>query len=174
MPSAPPPRVPAGRHAQAGSALGEPLGPEPALCRRAPRGRGENPRRVLVIEDDAGLAEILGEVLKLEGYSVRVAGSGPEGLAEARALAPDVVLCDIGLPGLDGYEVARALRADATLRPASLVALSGFDAPDDVRRSREAGFDHHLTKPPDLDRLRTIIEGAAGREAGHHPPSACS
>jgi CheY-like chemotaxis protein len=71
------------------------------------------------------------------------------------------VLCDIGLPGMDGYEVARMLRADAVLRPALLVALTGYGLPEDLVRARDAGFEHHLRKPPDLDKLAEML-GSTG------------
>ncbi len=72
-----------------------------------------------------------------------------------------VVLCDIGLPGMNGFEVARALRADAALKDALLVALSGYALPDDIRRSAEAGFRHHLAKPPSLEELERVLAGGS-------------
>jgi PAS domain S-box-containing protein len=110
-------------------------------------------RRVLVIEDNIDAAVSLSEVLQLEGHEVGLAHNGPDGIAKARAFRPDFVLCDIGLPGMDGYEVARALRADPSLASTFLVALSGYALPEDLRRSREAGFDRHIAKPPKLDAL---------------------
>ncbi len=68
-----------------------------------------------------------------------------------------MVLCDIGLPGIDGYAVARSLRADAALRDAKLVALTGYAAPEDVARSKEAGFDTHLAKPPSLEKIEEVL-----------------
>ena len=112
---------------------------------------------ILIIEDNQDAALSLKEVLELDGHDVDVAFDGVDGLAKARALCPDVVLCDIGLPGLDGYGVARGLRADPRLGRTPLVALSGYALPDDVERSREAGFDHHLAKPPDLRALAAIL-----------------
>jgi two-component system CheB/CheR fusion protein len=115
------------------------------------------PRRVLVIEDNLDAAESLREVLELDGHEVRVAGAGPEGIALAEELTPEVILCDIGLPGMDGYEVARALRALPRLRGTLLVALSGYALPDNLRRAAEAGFHEHLAKPPDLERLADLL-----------------
>src|SRR5262245_27783532 len=92
------------------------------------------PRRVLVIEDNDDAAEMLVEVLALDGHTVTRAQSGPEGLERARENKPDVVLCDVGLPGMTGYEVARAFRDDAALRDVFLVALTGYASPEDRQR----------------------------------------
>jgi CheY-like chemotaxis protein len=87
-----------------------------------------------------------------------VAYDGPSALERARAMQPEIVLCDIGLPGMNGYEVARALRAEygPGLR---LIAVSGYAQPEDVRRAAEAGFDAHLAKPPDIDALMRVVSG---------------
>ncbi len=121
--------------------------------------RAKPRRRVLVIEDSVDAADSLREVLEIEGHDVAVAYSGADGVAKARELRPEIVICDIGLPGMDGYEVARTLRADESLRTAHLVALTGYALPDDLRRAREAGFDRHLAKPPSLEQLQGIISG---------------
>lgn len=110
-------------------------------------------RTVLVIEDNLDSAETLAEVLEFQGHHARVARDGKSGLKLARELHPEVVLCDIGLPDIDGYEVAREIRGDPTLRATRLVALSGYAQPEDRQRSREAGFDAHVAKPPDIDEL---------------------
>ena len=116
------------------------------------------PRRCLVIEDNPDAAETLGLLLELYGHEVRIAHDGQEGLEAARAFLPEVVLCDIGLPnGLDGYEVARRMRQDPTLRGMSLVALTGYGQEEDQRRAREAGFDVHLTKPADPEKLERLL-----------------
>jgi PAS domain S-box-containing protein len=119
-------------------------------------------RRVLVIEDNVDAADSLREVLELGGHGVDVAHSAEEGLARARAFRPDVVLCDLGLPGMDGDAVARALRADPAFRDTMLVALTGYAAPEDISRSREAGFDHHVAKPPAYGVIEGILASAAG------------
>jgi len=118
--------------------------------------------RVLLIEDSADAAESLKEALELNGHSVEIARTGFEGLDKARAWRPDVVLCDIGLPGIDGFEVARRMRADPALRNAPLVALSGYAGPEDLERSRDAGFLRHLAKPPDLQVLERTLYEARG------------
>jgi PAS domain S-box-containing protein len=119
------------------------------------------PRRILIIEDNRDAAESLREVLELEDHEVAVAHDGAQGLQKALEFKPDVVLCDIGLPGMDGYEVARALRADERLRSIHLVALSGYALPEDLRRASEAGFQDHLAKPPSIERLTEILSRVA-------------
>jgi CheY-like chemotaxis protein len=96
-------------------------------------------------------------LLEAVGYDVVVARTGPEGVKRASEWGPDVVLCDIGLPGLDGWGVARALRRDPATARARLIAVTGYGAEDDRRRSAEAGFEAHLTKPvPPEDLLGTL------------------
>jgi PAS domain S-box-containing protein len=114
-------------------------------------------RRVLIIEDNADAAESLRQVLELNGHGVAVAFSGPEGIEKARDYRPQVVLCDIGLPGMDGFAVARALRAEPEVKGAYLVALSGYAQPEDVQRAAEAGFACHLAKPASIDKLNQIL-----------------
>ena len=114
-------------------------------------------RRVLVIEDNIDAAESLSEVLQFDEHEVALAHNGPDGIAKARTFRPEFVLCDIGLPGMDGYEVARVLRADPSFKGTFLVALSGYALPEDLQRSREAGFDRHIAKPPSLDALEELL-----------------
>jgi len=122
-------------------------------------------RRVLVIEDNADAALSLRDVLALAGHVVVVAHDGPEGLRAAHTFAPEVVLCDIGLPGMDGYEVARRVRADPALASCLLVALSGYALPEDIARATAAGFDRHLAKPPVLERLAEVMAQRRGHGA---------
>jgi two-component system CheB/CheR fusion protein len=117
-------------------------------------------RRVLVVEDNVDAADTLREVLEIGGHQVAIAHDGTSALDQARQLRPEVVLCDIGLPGMDGYEVAKAIRADAELCSAYLVALTGYAAPDDLARARQAGFDEHVAKPAGTDRLERILARA--------------
>jgi two-component system CheB/CheR fusion protein len=114
-------------------------------------------RRVLVIDDSVDMAETLKDALELYSHVVEIALSGPEGIAKARAFHPDVVLCDIGLPEMDGYEVARRMRADPDLRSIRLVALTGYGLPEERERSRTAGFEDHIVKPPTLDFLEQVV-----------------
>ncbi len=124
-------------------------------------------RRILIIEDNVDGAETLREALELEGHQVRVAHNGRDGIEKARAYLPEVILCDIGLPGMDGHQVARTLRTDPTLHEVQLIALSGYAQPEDLEKAQEAGFDLHLSKPPDLEALwRTLAAGKPGVQAG--------
>jgi CheY-like chemotaxis protein len=136
-----------------------PAAPEPAALSQMPAGSrptGEQ-LRILVVEDHCDAAETLRLLLELLGHQVKVAHSGPEGVRAAGQWRPDVVLCDIGLPGLDGYGVARALRQDQATAKARLVAVTGYGQEEDRRRAFEAGFDHHLTKPVGPEELETLL-----------------
>jgi CheY-like chemotaxis protein len=116
-------------------------------------------KRILVIEDNVDVAESLGILLELNGHSVQVAKSGVEGLQLARAHRPEVIICDIGLPGsLDGYGVARAIRADAELKSLYLVAMTGYGQDEDRKRAKDAGFDQHLAKPADPEELERLLQ----------------
>jgi two-component system CheB/CheR fusion protein len=117
--------------------------------------------RVLIIEDNVDAADTLRDALQIAGHEVRTAYDGPSGLARATEFRPEIVLCDIGLPGIDGYEVARRIRGERALAQTCLVALSGYALPDDVRRTTEAGFQRHLIKPPDLNQLGRLIQEAS-------------
>jgi signal transduction histidine kinase len=128
--------------------------PAPATGRASPtRARGQ----VLVVEDNLDTASTLADVLALEGFRVEVATSGASGLAKARELKPDVILCDLGLPDVDGYEVARTIRADEALRATRLIAVSGYAQPEDRQRAVRAGFDAHIAKPPSIDALLAAV-----------------
>jgi signal transduction histidine kinase len=123
--------------------------------------------RVLVIDDDEDEASTLRDVLQLGGHRVEVAHGGAEGIERVRSFRPDVVLCDIGLPGMNGCEVARAVRGDPALAGARLVAVTGYSRPEDVEAVREAGFDRHLAKPVSIPDLEGVIRAlSAEREAG--------
>jgi PAS domain S-box-containing protein len=117
--------------------------------------------RVLLVDDNHDLVMVLGRTLRCLGYNVQNAYTGPDGLAAAVQWRPDIVIMDIGLPGLNGYEVARRLRSDATLRnreeKMSLIALTGYGQLADIALTREAGFDAHLTKPYELDELEKLL-----------------
>jgi len=141
--------------------LAEPGGDEP----RAPRPEGTRAPgdaiRVLVVDDNVDSANSLSRLLALDGHDVRMAYDGAGALASAVAAPPDAILLDLGLPDRNGYEVAVEMRAHPDLRDAMLVALTGWGQPEDRRRSREAGFDHHLVKPVDVDTLRNILDAVA-------------
>ena len=114
-------------------------------------------RRILVVDDNADSAETLALLLRMEGHEVRVAFDGPTALAAVQVDPPEVVLTDIGMPGMDGYELAERLRKMTGLENLSIVALTGWGGEDDRRRARQAGFDHHLMKPADPEALRRVL-----------------
>ncbi|WP_242333629.1 MULTISPECIES: ATP-binding protein [Anaeromyxobacter] len=118
------------------------------------------PLRVLVIEDNVDAAETLRELLLMWGHEVAVAHDGAAGVERARALRPEVVLCDIGLPVMSGYEVARAIRADPTLGATFLVAVTGYALPEDRRLAADAGFSRHLAKPVAVETLERLLAAA--------------
>lgn len=118
-------------------------------------------QRVVVIEDEPDLAELLKDMLETEGYEVAMATDGVTGLALIRATRPGVVLCDLGLPGFDGHEIARAVRQDPALKGTHLVALSGRAQPDDVMQARASGFESVLSKPLGMDALIAEVSRAA-------------
>src|SRR6266568_3419018 len=118
-------------------------------------------RRVLVIEDNPDSTETLCELLSLAGHEVEIAHDGSAGVEKALASRPDIVVCDIGLPGMSGYDVARAMRAEPSLAATLLVALTGYALPEDRRQALQAGFDHHLAKPVALEELESVLASAA-------------
>jgi PAS domain S-box-containing protein len=118
------------------------------------------PARVLLVEDNVDAADALAELLRMWGHEVEVVHDGASAVAKAGEARPDVVLLDIGLPGMDGYQVAGALRALPHLQGALLVALTGYGQEADRKRSAAAGFDHHLVKPVDLEELKRLIATA--------------
>jgi signal transduction histidine kinase/CheY-like chemotaxis protein len=146
-----------------------PLAEEAAAPLRAgarPRGEGHS-LRVLVVDDNRDGAETLAELVEMFGHAVEIADDGPAALATARARRPDVVLCDIGLPGMSGYDVARALRADPANAAVQLVAVSGYAQPGDLRRAAEAGFDRHVAKPLNPEEFERLLADGAREGAPH-------
>jgi CheY-like chemotaxis protein len=99
-------------------------------------------------------------LLRVLGADVALAHSGRQALDTLEAFKPDVVLLDIGMPGMDGYEVARRIRANAANRHIQLIALTGWGQDEDRQRSAAAGFNHHLVKPADVDQLRQLLSVA--------------
>lgn len=120
-----------------------------------PTGR---PARILVADDNEDLRQMIATLLEIEGHEVKTARNGRETVALAERERFDMAFVDIGMPGIDGYEAARRIRRRTELDGLRLVALTGYGLPDDVRRAEEAGFDHHLVKPVELDDLNEIIE----------------
>jgi signal transduction histidine kinase/ActR/RegA family two-component response regulator len=141
---------------------------ESALVRNEPA-EAAVPLRVLVVEDDEDSRRTLGRLLSVLGHQVRTAHNGPSAMAAALELQPEVVLLDLGLPGMDGYEVARRIRREPSLQGTVLVAFTGYGQQADRERSQQAGIDHHLVKPLDLDALQQLIT-AIGRLEWHDTP----
>jgi two-component system CheB/CheR fusion protein len=133
---------------------------EPAASPAGSESPAKRRRRVLVIEDNIDAADSLREVLAYGEHEVEVAYNGPEGIAEAREFRPEIVLCDLGLPVMNGYEVARTFKQDESLKGVFLVALSGSSLPEDLQRASEAGFDRHIAKPASLEKLEELLAGA--------------
>jgi CheY-like chemotaxis protein len=115
------------------------------------------PKRILIVDDNADAANSLAQVLSLDGHVTEPVYSAREALVRAVPFRPDVVLLDLGLPEMDGYEVARRLRTFSELRGVHMVALTGYGQTEDIHRSREVGFDHHLTKPVDFVALEAVL-----------------
>jgi len=116
--------------------------------------------RVVIIEDNRAAADSMCWLLDLYGYQVRVAYNGPDGVRLAEGWPPDFVLCDVGLPGLDGYGVAAELRRHPATAKSHLIAITAYGSEEARRRSREVGFERHLTKPVDPDSVLGLL--AAG------------
>lgn len=126
------------------------------------------PRRVLVVDDNVDVADTLAELLEALGAIVEVAYDARAALEAISTFEPDAVLVDIGMPDMDGYELARTIRASPQHRRLLLIALTGWGQEHDHVRSREAGFDHHMVKPPDVADLRHVLSAGlddAGRAA---------
>jgi signal transduction histidine kinase/CheY-like chemotaxis protein len=144
--------------------------PPSATAEKAPVVAATPGTLVLLIEDNVDAAQSLAEALEIYGHRVRLAYDGTTGIHLAVELKPEVVLCDIGLPDVSGYEVARTLRADQSLRSTRLIAVTGYAQHADKQKAMDAGFDAHLTKPPDLDKLNELLVGEAVSSAPL-PPS---
>ena len=145
-------------------ATNQPLAPAPAIA--APVRR--HPVRVLIVEDNADAAEALGLLLEVAGVEARIAHDGREALEVAKAERFDVILVDIGLPGMDGYEVARRLREMPECKRTLLAALTGYGRSEDRQKALDAGFSVHLVKPVELALLEPLLAGV-GAAADEHP-----
>lgn len=124
-----------------------------------------NALRVLVVDDNRDAADSLALLLELSGYQVATAADGYSALTAARGFRPEVVLLDIGLPGLDGYAVVQRLRQDPDTRSAHVIAISGYGGEEQRERSRQAGFDLHLVKPVDPEFLQRLLAEQKPRSA---------
>jgi DNA-binding response OmpR family regulator len=116
---------------------------------------------VLIVEDNADAAETLRMILALHGYEIEVAHDGPSAIEAAQRFQPWAIVCDIGLPRMNGYEVARQLRARADLARPTLIALSGYGQEEDRRRGSEAGFEYHLVKPVEPQALLALLDSVS-------------
>lgn len=129
---------------------GAPLEPLPETAVR-------QPTRILVVEDNLDAANGIAMLLSTSGFDVRIAHDGKAGISLARSFQPEVILLDIGLPGMNGYDVVDAFRQLPELRGVRLIAVSGYGQETDHRRSREAGFERHFVKPVDFEALRAHL-----------------
>jgi CheY-like chemotaxis protein len=114
-------------------------------------------QRVVIVEDNRAAADTMRQLLDHCGYEVRVAYNGPDGVQTAEEWPPDFVLCDIGLPGMDGYQVATALRHHPATASTHLFAVTAYGSDEARRRGQEAGFERHLVKPVDPDALLDLM-----------------
>ncbi|CAN5522613.1 hypothetical protein BH09VER1_BH09VER1_50410 [soil metagenome] len=130
----------------------------PSLTVEAPTSSAVRPLNILIVDDNVSSAETASHLLGLVGHHTTIAFDGPSALETARRIHPEVVLLDIGLPGLTGYEVCRELRQDPSFRETLFIAQTGWGQERDRQKSQEAGFDHHLTKPVNFTELSTLLE----------------
>ncbi|MES3000726.1 MAG: PAS domain-containing protein [Pseudomonadota bacterium] len=137
--------------------------PEEATNPPALLGTALGKTRVLVVDDNQDAGDSLGQILELLGAEVRLARNGPQALETFASYLPSVVLLDIGMPGMDGYEVAREIRVRHPREAATLVALTGWGQDEDRKRARDAGFDHHMVKPAELDALQLLLHSLEAR-----------
>jgi two-component system CheB/CheR fusion protein len=143
------------------------LDAQPVMGEEAASAPADEPARrggahVLLVEDNRDTAESLTMLLDLYGHRVRTVYDGVAALDAANAEVPDVMLVDIGLPGMDGYEVARRIRRDMRLRDVTLIALTGYGREEDRRQALAAGFDHHLVKPVNPETLNGLVMSVVG------------
>jgi CheY-like chemotaxis protein len=136
-----------------------PLAPPPPADREPPASAPVLPKRILVVDDNVDAADTLSLMLRFDGHETHAVYSGVDVLDQVEAFRPDLILLDIGLPGMDGYEAARRIRERARGKHLELVALTGYGQPEDRARALREGFDAHLVKPVNLDELFRVIAG---------------
>ena len=130
--------------------------------------REETSRRLLVVDDDRDGGLSLKALLEADRHRVTVCSDGRAGLLQARTMHPDAIILDIGLPDCSGYEIARLLRSDPSFSDTLFIALTGYGSEQDRRRAKEAGFDHHLTKPINFAVLRSILRAPVESHTSGH------
>jgi two-component system CheB/CheR fusion protein len=144
------------------------------VAAEAPRGAEAAPTsalRILVVDDNQDSAISMTLLLELQGHEVHVAHAGKVALTIANDKRPDVILLDIGMPGMNGYEVAKHLRAQEAFDNTLLVAITGYGRASDLKLTQSAGFDHHLVKPVDYDKLQAVLSSCSD-SSGPRRPSA--
>lgn len=129
----------------------------------------QHPLRILVVEDDPESLQMMGALLGLWGYRPRLVPAGPAALSAVEEETPDVVLLDLGLPGMDGFEVARRLRARPGGQDIFIAAVTAYRGEEHQRQAREAGFDRYLMKPVDIDTLRQVLTQTANGQRPSEP-----
>ncbi|MEA2564429.1 MAG: hypothetical protein QOH06_5933 [Acidobacteriota bacterium] len=129
----------------------------------------DHPLRILVVEDDPESLQMMGALLGLWGYEPRLVPAGPAALRAVEEEMPDIVLLDLGLPGMDGFEVARRLRGRPGGDDVFIAAVTAYRGEEHQRQAREAGFDRYLMKPVDIDTLRQLLSQTAAGERPSQP-----
>jgi CheY-like chemotaxis protein len=129
----------------------------PAPKRNGAHVKEARARRLLLVDDNVDAVESLAVLLTADGHEVRTAHDGAGALALIESFRPDLVVLDIGLPGMNGYEVAQRIRARPELGAPTLVALTGYGQQEDRKRARAAGFDHHFIKPADVGAIQRLL-----------------
>lgn len=128
-----------------------------------------HPLRILVVEDDPESLQMMGALLGLWGYQPRLVPAGPAALSAVEEEMPDVILLDLGLPGMDGFEVARRLRSRPGGQDIFIAAVTAYRGEEHQRQAREAGFDRYLMKPVDIDTLRQLLSQTANGQRPTEP-----
>ena len=129
----------------------------------------DHPLRILVVEDDPESLQMMGALLGLWGYETRLVPAGPAALDAVEEEMPDIVLLDLGLPGMDGFEVARRLRGRPGGGDVFIAAVTAYRGEEHQRQAREAGFDRYLMKPVDIDTLRQLLTQTSNGERPADP-----
>ena len=112
---------------------------------------------ILIVEDNKDFADLLSNMLTTIGYCVNAAYNGKDGLMKAKQFNPDVIFCDIGLPGMDGYEFSKTIRSDKGFKDVKMIALTGYASKHDMKRALDSGFNTHLAKPVDFATLQQVL-----------------